>query len=119
MEREGVGGEVNGEGGRKWSEVDREEGREGGGEEREGGREGRGSVLVTHHSFAVFTDGCTNESVLNKIVCESFSEKRVSAQKVGQHLIITDHAITEEGGREREGERSETHTGNVTQCNSV
>ena len=101
-----VNGEVDGGGGRKWSEVD-----------REGGRKGRRSVFGTHHSFAVFAGGCTNESVLNKIVCESFSEKRVSAQKVGQHLIITDHAITEEGGRGRE--RSETRTGNVTQCNSV
>ena len=85
----------------------------------ERGREGGRSVFGAHHSFAVFTDGCTNKSVLNKIVCESFSEKRVSAQKVGQHLIITDHAITEEGGRKGRGERSETRTSNVTQCNSV
>ena len=114
MEREGVGkvnGEVDGGGGRKRSEVNREGGREGGREGEGGGREGEGggregegggrSVFGTHHSFAVFADGCTNESVLNKIVCESFSEKRVSTQKVGQHLIIADHAITEEGGRER------------------
>ena len=79
--------------------------------EGEGGREGGRSVFGAHHSFAVFADGCTNESVLNKIVCESFSEKRVSAQKVGQHLIITDHAITEEGGRRRRGEeRGVKHT---------
>ena len=113
MEREGVGkvnGEVDGGGGRKRSEVNREGGREGGREGEGGGREGEGggrSVFGTHHSFAVFADGCTNESVLNKIVCESFSEKRVSAQKVGQHFIITDHAITEEGGREGEGEKEE------------
>ena len=90
-------------------------GREGGkGRRREGerkgeGREGGRSVFGAHHSFAVFADGCTNESVLNKIVCESFSEKRVSAQKVGQHLIITDHAITEEGGRRRGEERGVKH----------
>ena len=57
-----------------------------------------------HHSFAVFTDGCSNESVLDKVVCESFTKKRVSAQKVGQHLIITYHTITEEGGGRGRGE---------------
>ena len=80
MEREGVGevnGEVDGGGGRKWSEVDREGGK-GGGRRREGERKGgREECVGAHHSFAVFTDGCTNESVLNKIVCESFSEKKI------------------------------------------
>ena len=51
-------------------------GKEEGGRE-EGGREGGRSVFGAHHSFAVFADGCTNESVLNKIVCESFSEKKI------------------------------------------
>ena len=67
-------------------------------------REGRRSVYGPHHSFAVFTDGCSNESVLDKVVCESFTKKRVSAQKVGQHLIITYHTITEEGGGRGRGE---------------
>ena len=58
-----------------------------------------GEECVSHHSFAVFTDRCSNECVLDKVVCESFSKKRVSAQKVGQHFIITDHTITEEGRR--------------------
>ena len=67
-------------------------------------REGRRSVYGPHHSFAVFTDGCSNESLLDKVVCESFTKKRVSAQKVGQHLIITYHTITEEGGGRGRGE---------------
>ena len=67
-------------------------------------REGRRRVYGPHHSFAVFTDGCSNESVLDKVVCESFTKKRVSAQKVGQHLIITYHTITEEGGGRGRGE---------------
>ena len=93
-------------GGWRGREGGREGGREVRGRRREGGRE---ECVGAHHSFAVFADGCTNESVLNKIVCESFSEKRVSAQKVGQHLIITDHAITEEGGRRRGKERGVKH----------
>ena len=59
----------------------------------------------------MFTDRCSNECVLDKVVCESFSKKRVSTQKVGQHFIVTDHTITEEGrrggrrrGEERRGE---------------
>ena len=88
-----------------------------------------------HHSFAVFTDRCSNECVFNKVVCESFSKKRVSTQKVGQHFIITDHTITEEGrrgrrggGERRGGERrkkgerereSETCTDIVPQSNTV
>ena len=42
--------------------------------------------------------------MLDKVVCESFTKKRVSAQKVGQHLIITYHTITEEGGGRGRGE---------------
>ena len=61
------------------------------------------SVYRPDHSFAVFTDRCSNECVFDKVVCESFSKKRVSAQKVGQHFIITDHTITEEGRRGRRG----------------
>ena len=66
------------------------------------------SVYRPYHSFAVFTDRCSNECVFDKVVCESFSKKRVSTQKVGQHFIITDHTITEEGrrgGRRRGEER--------------
>ena len=53
MEREGVGevnGEVDGGGGRKWSEVDREGGRGGGRRregERKGGREGAVCLRLT------------------------------------------------------------------------
>ena len=64
-----------------------------------------------HHSFAVFTDRCSNECVLDKVVCESFSKKRVSAQKVGQHFLITDHTITEEGEEGRRGEERDERKG--------
>ena len=77
--------------------------------ERERGHKSSFSwTASSHHSLAVATNSCPKESVLNKLMSESLSQRSVSTQEVREELIVADHTVTGgggkgTGGRERDG----------------